>query len=163
MLAEVHMTTRIRGLVLVGFLGLLFAFVLGVAAQTPPVQEKPAPQVKTVTSRAIPSVDGEQNYIEYCAVCHGKDGKGHGPAAPAMKAAVPDLTTYAQRHGGKFNRLAVQYIILGTEKLPTPAHGVEDMPIWGEVFRGRDPSVTKLRIGNLVSYLESIQKGGTED
>jgi hypothetical protein len=57
------------------------------------------------------------------------------PAAPAMKVPVPDLTTIAKRSAGKFNATDVEYIIRGTGKTATPAHGVEDMPIWGDVFR----------------------------
>jgi hypothetical protein len=84
-------------------------------------------------------------------------GKGDGPAAPAMKVPVPDLTTIAARNKGKFNPLVVENIIRGTSKTPTPAHGIETMPIWGEVFRGSDSSATLLRIRNLVRYVESIQ------
>jgi hypothetical protein len=32
------------------------------------------------------------------------------------------------------------------------------MPIWGDVFRGGDKAVAKLRISNLVKYVESIQQ-----
>ena len=41
------------------------------------------------------------------AVCQRNQSKGKGPAAPAMKAKVPDLTTFAARHGGKFNAVQV--------------------------------------------------------
>ena len=90
-------------------------------------------------------------------MCHGKEAKGNGPAAPAMKVPVPDLTTIAKRNNGKFIATNVEPIIRGTGKTPTPAHGVEDMPIWGEVFRNEDKTRTMLRIGNLIKYLESIQ------
>jgi hypothetical protein len=92
-------------------------------------------------------------------VCHGKDGKGHGPAAAALKAPLSDLTTLAVRNQGRFSAKDVEDTILGRGKM-TPAHGSEEMPIWGPVFRsmsageaGRD-----LRVTNLVKYLESMQK-----
>ena len=28
---------------------------------------------------------GKQMYMSYCATCHGVDGKGNGPVAPALK------------------------------------------------------------------------------
>ena len=146
---------RILGSILVAC-----ALVVGVAAQTPSDQ-KPVPKVKAVHVVPIVSVDGSDNFTAYCAVCHGVHGKGDGPAAPAMKVPVPDLTTIAQRNNGKFNPITIDGIIRGTGKTATPAHGVETMPIWGDVFQGGDPAATKLRIRNLVLYLESIQQPGS--
>jgi hypothetical protein len=74
-----------------------------------------------------------------------------------MKVPVPDLTSMAGRHGGKFDAVAVEYILRGTGKTATPAHGVETMPIWGDAFSG-DPARVTLRIRNLVKYLENIQQ-----
>ncbi len=75
-----------------------------------------------------------------------------------MKAKVADLTILAQKTGGKLDKLAIQDMILGTSK-QTPAHGSTDMPIWGPVFRSMnaDPNIAKLRVSNLVDYIESIQ------
>ena len=137
-----------------------WVLAVNVSAEMPSGQT-PAPKVKAVSTAPITSVDGRDNYMAYCAVCHGEDGKGHGPAAPAMKAPVPDLTTIAKRNKGKFDAVSLQYLISGTGKTATPAHGVEEMPIWGDVFKPDDRGVTKLRIGNLVRYLESIQQRAT--
>jgi mono/diheme cytochrome c family protein len=119
------------------------------------------PHVEKAPYIAMVSIAGKDNFEAYCAVCHGIDAKGGGPAAPAMKAPVPDLTTLAARNGGKFNAAAVEYVIRGTGKMATPAHGVSEMPVWGYIF---DPElwnrdVTALRVTNLVKYLESIQRG----
>jgi mono/diheme cytochrome c family protein len=139
-----------------GSLAVACVLTAGVAGQTPPA-EKPVPKVKAAVAVPIVSLEGKDNFEAYCAVCHGKEAKGNGPAAPAMKVPVPDLTTIAKRNNGKFIATNVEPIIRGTGKTPTPAHGVEDMPIWGEVFRHEDKARTMLRIGNLVKYLESIQ------
>jgi mono/diheme cytochrome c family protein len=140
------------------------------AAQTPPSQPPAAqttpaakPVVKATHGTPIVSVEGKDNYDAYCAVCHGRDAKGGGPAAPAMKLPVPDLTLIAARNKGKFDALAVEEIIRKPGKTATPAHGVDTMPIWGDVFSTEDRSRSLLRIRNLVRYLESIQtKAGLE-
>ena len=149
------MTTELRWLKLAA--GLVIACgVAAASAQTPPAQK---PTVKAVRAAPISSVEGADNYQAYCAVCHGREGKGDGPAAPAMKVPVPDLTTIAKRNKGRFNAAEVEYIIRGTGKTATPAHGVEEMPIWGAVFHSEDKSRSTLRIRNLVQYIESIQAG----
>jgi mono/diheme cytochrome c family protein len=118
-----------------------------------------AQTVKRETARPIVSILGADNFDEYCAVCHGMDGKGRGPAAPAMKMPMPDLTKLTSRNGGAFSHSDVERAILGKGS-PTPAHGSEEMPIWGQVFRSfdQDPSVRALRITNLVKYIEKLQQ-----
>ena len=95
----------------------------------------------------------------YCASCHGRDGKGGGRTAPALKVPPTDLTTLAERNKGIFPAARVEAVLKGTEKLSTPAHGSSDMPVWGPIFRGLDTraEVNESRIGNLVKYIESIQ------
>jgi mono/diheme cytochrome c family protein len=39
-------------------------------------------------------------FRSYCAVCHGLDAKGSGPAAPALKMEPADLTTLAKENQG---------------------------------------------------------------
>lgn len=141
--------------VVVGALSIACVLAAGVAAQTPATTEKP--KVKAVTAMPITSVEGKDNYDAYCAVCHGTAAKGDGPAAPAMKAPVPDLTTIAKRHDGKFQPAVIEMIVKGTGRTPTPAHGVDTMPIWGDVFHSEEPTRALLRMRNLVRYLESIQ------
>jgi len=113
--------------------------------------------IKREPARPIDSVQGADVYQAYCAVCHGKDGKGHGPAAPALKMPVPDLTMLAKKSGG-FSSADVEAAILGTGKM-TPAHGSPEMPIWGPVFRALNPDegTRKLRVVNLIKYIESLQ------
>ena len=63
-----------------------------------------------------------------CAVCHGEDAKGHGPASTALTVRPPNLTTLAQRHGGKFPDDYVLSVLRNGVK--APAHGTAEMPIW---------------------------------
>lgn len=115
------------------------------------------PTVKREAARPPESAQGPAIYKQYCAACHGVDGKGHGPAAPALKVPPTDLTTFAKRHGGQFSETDLREIIEGDRDIA--AHGSKEMPIWGEVFRAvmRDRSFRELRTTNLIRYLESIQ------
>lgn len=116
-------------------------------------------QVKREAARPIDSVQGVDLYNAYCAVCHGKDGKGGGPAAVALKAPMPDLTTLAKRNNGTFSVSDVQVHIAGSDKM-LASHGSADMPIWGPVFRALSPDEAgrTLRITNLIRYIESMQQ-----
>jgi mono/diheme cytochrome c family protein len=126
--------------------------VLGAAG----AQQAGAPTIKKVPFNAIVSVEGKDNFVAYCAVCHGMNGKGGGPAVPALKVPVPDLTTMAKRYG-KYDALAVQHQITGASKMPA-AHGSVDMPMWGPLFRsqGGDEAAI-LRVRNLADYIGTVQ------
>jgi len=108
------------------------------------------------------SVFGPDLFQFYCASCHGLDGRGGGPVAPALKRRVPDLTMMASREGGVFPKTRVTAIVTGDQAPAIPAHGSKDMPVWGPIFRALDAETTRnaARIENLVAYLESLQVRG---
>jgi mono/diheme cytochrome c family protein len=100
---------------------------------------------------------GEAMFVSYCAACHGKDARGGGPAASALKKMPTDLTTLSKSNGGQFPKLRVRSAIAGD--VTVPAHGSADMPVWGTLFRRMgDDSQVALRISNLVAYIEKLQK-----
>lgn len=115
--------------------------------------------IKKVAAPQTSAASGEEMYVSYCAVCHGKDGKGNGPAASALKTAPTDLTTLSTKNNGKYPSLHVLHTIAGEENVP--AHGSQDMPIWGPAFRalsGGSTSTVQMRITNLTNFVESLQK-----
>lgn len=107
--------------------------------------------------------DGEELYVELCAVCHGNGAKGDGPAAPAMSKPVPDLTTLAASNAGVFPREAIENSIAGESRVVS--HGTIEMPIWGPIFKKPRPDwkvfrhegAMKQRIFNLTAYLATLQ------
>lgn len=100
---------------------------------------------------------GEEMYNAYCAVCHGKNGKGSGPAASEMKKPPSDLTILAKLNQGKFPSDAVM-ATLRNGPSTTKAHGTADMPVWGVLFTTvGDPAMATQRIFNLTKYLEGMQ------
>ena len=102
---------------------------------------------------------GKQMYREYCAGCHGLDGKGRGPVASSLNKRPPDLTTLAKRHAGAFPREYVTTVLRFGPGFS--AHGSSDMPVWGPIFQYLDnynEAAVRQRIQNLCEYLESIQE-----
>jgi len=133
----------------IAFVGAIFAGPAAQNATAPNAEQQPIPLIR--------SVEGLELFRSYCASCHGISGKGTGPAAPALKVQVPDLTLLARDNGGRFPAAYVREVIVGDKTLV--AHGSREMPVWGPVFHQIEADVDRgnVRIENLVKYLESIQ------
>lgn len=118
-------------------------------------------RIKNVPAAQISPVSGSEMFREYCASCHGKNGKGDGPATPALTKRPTDLTTLAKSNNGRFPELRVQQSIKGDSMIP--AHGSKEMPIWGTVFvrmamqAGGKPETAEQRVYNLTKYIETLQ------
>lgn len=132
-------------LLLLGVIALAF----GAFAQQAKVRKSPA--------HPTSAASGQQMYEAYCASCHGRSGKGDGPAAAALKTPPADLTTLVKRNGGKFPAAHVSEVIRNAD---VPAHGSSEMPVWGPTFRALSEgheSEVNMRIHNLTKYVESLQ------
>jgi mono/diheme cytochrome c family protein len=116
-----------------------------------------AQTIKTVTPHQTSPSSGKEMFNEYCAVCHGQDGKGSGPAASALKMQPADLTKLAAHNSGKFPDARVARYIEGDDKVL--AHGSSEMPMWGDVFKSMSGStdITRMRVSNLTDYVKSLQ------
>lgn len=133
---------------------LLAAFLL-VCSLGAEAQDK---QIKHAPAGPTSSASGKEMFMSYCAVCHGKDGKGGGPAATALKEPPADLTVLSQKNGGKFPSAHVASVLGGEADLS--AHGNTEMPVWGPVFRGMsqgNAGEVHQRIANLTKFIESLQ------
>jgi len=119
-----------------------------------------APQTGNQHQPVLRPVDGTSIFRNYCAACHGLDGRGNGPVSKELKREVPDLTKLSQRNGGSFPALHVRNTILfGTDDL-LPAHGSKEMPIWGPIFHEIefDRDLGHVRLENITKYVESVQR-----
>jgi mono/diheme cytochrome c family protein len=106
------------------------------------------------------SLVGSTSFDLYCASCHGRGGTGDGPVASELRIRPADLTQIARRHNGVFPHEEVRAFIDGTNRQPA-AHGSSEMPVWGPTFRGLETSDVRIRVrlDNLVAFIESIQAG----
>jgi len=133
--------------------------VLLLSAAFAVAQQAGTTQIKHVPVKATSAASGQEMYASYCAVCHGANATGNGPAQSALKIPATDLTTLAQKNGGKYPGLHVSSVLRGDAELA--AHGSKDMPVWGPLFRnmsqGHDAEVQQ-RIANINAYIESLQK-----
>ena len=104
------------------------------------------------------ATSGKQMYINYCAPCHGVDGRGNGPAAAALRIPPTDLTVLSKNNHGVFPETHIVTVLqYGVE---FPSHGSVEMPVWGPIFGKMEtvnPQVKQLRISNLIRYLKTLQ------
>jgi mono/diheme cytochrome c family protein len=128
---------------------------LGFAALA--VSEEPGKTIKKVNARPTATLNGVDLFKEYCAVCHGSDAKGGGPAAEALKKRPADLTQLARKNGGSFPELHVMNYIKGQDFVA--AHGSRDMPIWGSIFSqmSSNSDLVQVRTYALLKYIEGLQ------
>jgi len=104
---------------------------------------------------------GKPSYEQQCAVCHGREGKGDGPAMNLLTVKPSDLTQINKRNNGTFPFWKIYRVVDGREEIK--GHGTRDMPVWGAQFRSEATSSptaqtqVRGRILELVYYLQSIQ------
>jgi mono/diheme cytochrome c family protein len=150
-----RISSRISGFIWAGALLLALGLLLSSVRSQ---ESQPKPQEKKTPERLIFSVKGADLFRAYCASCHGADGKGNGPVAPALNSKPADLTTIAERNGGTFPAQRMRTIIAGDEIII--AHGSREMPIWGPIFHQVewDQDLGEVRLQNVIKYLQSIQQ-----
>jgi mono/diheme cytochrome c family protein len=144
---------KATGIVLTGML------LVGVSWGIPPAQGQEGAQKKNPKKEQIASgqsESGAQLYRNYCAACHGVEGKGDGQVARFLKGPPADLSTLAQRNDGKYpaDRVAAT-LRNGTD---SGVHGTSDMPIWGPVFQSHGKDVAQTRIRKVTEFVESLQQ-----
>ena len=139
---------------------LSFAAVCAVAAVCAAIV--PAQQSSvTISVARTRANDGKQMYANYCASCHGVDGRSRGATAVGLNIAPTDLSTLSRNNHGAYPALHVAAVLkFGIE---SPGHGSKEMPVWGNVLRdvngqgSENADIESMRITNLVRYVETLQ------
>ncbi len=106
---------------------------------------------------------GQLGYQQYCATCHGAEGKGNGPMTSILTVKPVDLTQLSKNHGGQFPFWPTYLVIDGRAPTPIKGHGTPEMPVWGKQFQMEEAGAagsaqTRGKILQLVYYLQSIQE-----
>lgn len=121
------------------------------------ISEEAPPQAAPSEAAPEPAASGSELYLRHCAICHGLDGRGHGPLADAMKIVPADLTRVTARNGGTFPDAKISDVIRNGGGVL--GHGSNAMLPWGIYFsERRNPQLAKDRINALVAYLKSLQQ-----
>lgn len=127
--------------------------------ETTSTDEAQVEQDTTVSMDPIAS--GRDAYMNFCASCHGEDGKGNGPVADVMSVQPADLTLIREHNDGTFPVDSIYAYIDG--RADVQAHGTREMPVWGNVWSEVDGAPipqerVDRRIRLLVEYIRSIQE-----
>jgi mono/diheme cytochrome c family protein len=125
------------------------ALALGSGVASAQTKVERAPIKPTAASNAT------QMFDTYCAVCHGKEAKGNGPAAKSLTKAPADLTKLAANNKGVYPEVHVKRFIEGADEVP--AHGTRDMPMWGDLFNSLDRNTAQIRVQALSDYIKGLQ------
>jgi hypothetical protein len=99
----------------------------------------------------------KQLFGAYCAACHGRDGRGRGPAAPIMRATPPDLSVLSKRSGGSFPWSDVEVRIRATDRRP-PSSIAEGMPVWRPFSSHKPTAGPADHARGIAAYVESLQR-----
>jgi mono/diheme cytochrome c family protein len=99
---------------------------------------------------------GRATYRQYCAPCHGNNGRGDAPGAGAMKPRPTNLTRLT-RQSGTFPAARVEAALKGTDQ--TQAHS-SGMMVWRAFFLADDngdEAAANVRVKDVVAFIASIQ------
>jgi mono/diheme cytochrome c family protein len=112
----------------------------------------------TIQTTKVSAVDGKAMYGNYCAPCHGVDGKGNGPMSSSLKRTPTNLTLLSKNNHGVYPESHVVGVL--GHGATASGHNKSGMPEWAETLGNIDQNNkldVPLRISNLSKYLQTIQ------
>lgn len=104
----------------------------------------------------VPS--GRAVYTQFCAPCHGPNGKGDGAVAAFLIRRPGDVTQLRRRNNGVFPQADLEAALLATSREETERVLGREEVLWGPVFLSFGPEGARTRVAELIAYLESVQE-----
>jgi mono/diheme cytochrome c family protein len=124
-----------------------------------PAQSIPQIKLRYTTIKPHPTTAGKEMYVSYCASCHGLDGNGNGPAAPALSRPVPDLSSLSANNHGRYPKYRV-LTTLSKHGEPHWAETTSQMPDFHRALVSLDrtcPMLAGVRAQSISKYVETLQ------
>jgi cytochrome c553 len=129
----------------------------------------PAGEISTFVTLAD-IADGQRDYKNRCAMCHGPEGKGGGWFAQYLTIKPPVLSQLKRNANGMFPMERLYEMIDG--RADVAVHGGREMPVWGANYRNEarrnvetyagEPSHpesnVRARIYGLLKYIYRLQE-----
>jgi mono/diheme cytochrome c family protein len=119
-----------------------------------------------VETEKVPT--GAEDYADFCAACHGANGKGDGGVASVLDRRPADLTRLSARNGVTFPGTEVMAKIWGyTGVAPGRQDAASPMPEFGPLLQGDlvpydggdgIPTPTPIRLAQIAEYLKTLQE-----
>jgi mono/diheme cytochrome c family protein len=119
---------------------LLLGFFGGACSKAPEATAQPSDLAGAQASRA-----GEMIFQTRCFVCHGRGGKGDGPASTGLGAAVRDLTSQAWQ--ASTSDETIRKVIRGGAAA-----------VGGTAAMAPNPDLSDAQIDSLTLYIRSLRK-----
>jgi mono/diheme cytochrome c family protein len=139
-----------------------FVFTAGTLAAEVVIKQVP------MTWNDVAGKNGHEMYDQLCAVCHGMEGKGDGPAARALSQPVPDLTQIGTGATSKYSHAQLKRVIAGKSR--AVHQDLVGMPLWETEFQyvhrswNGQPRTTyaRVKINSLAEYVEGLTLAATD-
>lgn len=118
------------------------------ASTSPPGSGGPpaAPSQSVLAAGAPTAAQGEALYKQYCAACHGPEGRGNGPAAAGLPVKPADHT-----NGAVMNKISDAELFKAIKEGGQAAGKSPAMPPWGGSLKDE-------QIRALVLYVRSLAR-----
>ena len=91
---------------------------------------------------------GRASYQQFCAACHGLDGKGRGPVASLLLEAPADVTQIRRRRNGEFPQADLESLLLARTRASLPAAMPTHMP----------DNIPEIIVGSMTSIAPKYRK-----